>query len=123
MLYAFLCYNDEAVVESWSKEYDDSILTALDVVRDKLAAEGRLGPSARLMPTTTATFLRKGAEKLVTDGPFAETKEQLLGFYVIDCDPLEHALDVARDLARANPGAGGYEIRPLRGFAPGAIER
>ena len=47
------------------------------------------------------------------DGPFAETKEQLLGFYVVDCDDLEEALAIARELAEANPG-GAYEIRPLR---------
>jgi len=128
MLYAFLCYNDEAIVESWTKEHDDSVMAALDLVHQKLSAQGRLGPSVRLMPTTTATFLRKsdpsrGDEPLVIDGPFAETKEQLLGFYIIDCDSLEHALDVARDLARANPGAGGYEIRPLRLFQQRALER
>ncbi|HWF76273.1 MAG TPA: hypothetical protein VN694_03765, partial [Caulobacteraceae bacterium] len=44
----------------------------------------------------------------------------LLGFYVIDCENLEAALDVARDLARANPG-GSYEIRPLRFFMPGTL--
>ena len=53
------------------------------------------------------------------DGPFAETKEQLLGFYVIDCAALEEAVEVARDLARANPG-GAYEIRPIRLFMPGS---
>ena len=50
---------------------------------------------------------------MVLDGPFAETKEQLLGFYVVDCDSLEEALDFARDLAKANPG-GAYEMRPDR---------
>jgi len=53
-----------------------------------------------------------GDSRTVIDGPFAETKEQLLGFYLVDCDDLEQALDVARDLARANPG-GAYELRPV----------
>ena len=52
------------------------------------------------------------------DGPFAETKEQLLGFYVVDCDSLDGALEVARDLGKANPG-GSYEIRPIMMFDPG----
>ena len=52
------------------------------------------------------------------DGPYAETKEQLLGFYVIDCDNLDHALSIARELAAANPG-GAYEVRPVRLFLPG----
>ena len=47
------------------------------------------------------------------DGPFAETKEQLLGFYVIDCDSLDAAIATAKDLAKANPGTGSYEIRPV----------
>ena len=74
---------------------------------------------ARLLPTTAATTLRKDSEPpLVIDGPFAETKEQLLGFYVVECDDLDGALDVARDLGRANPG-GAYEIRPIGTFMPG----
>jgi hypothetical protein len=119
MLYAILCYNDEDAVFSWTKEEDDAVMAKLDVVHQKLAKEGRMGPSVRLMPTTAAVTLRKGKEPLVIDGPFAETKEQLLGFYVIDCATLEQAIDTAKDLAIANPGAGGYEIRPLRLFVPG----
>ena len=70
------------------------------------------------MPTTTATVVRAGREQVVIDGPFAESKEQLLGFYVVDCKNLDEALDVARDLGAANPG-GAYEIRPVGMFAPG----
>jgi hypothetical protein len=55
---------------------------------------------------------------MVIDGPFAETKEQLLGFYVLDCATLDEALDIARELGRANPG-GAYEIRPISLFSPG----
>jgi hypothetical protein len=73
------------------------------------------------MPTTAATTLRKSDPPLVIDGPFAETKEQLLGFYVLDCDDLEEALGVARELGQANPG-GAYEIRPLRLFLPGTLD-
>ena len=57
------------------------------------AAQKRLGPVARLMPTTAATTVRKGTEPLILDGPFAETKEQLLGFYVVDCESRESALE------------------------------
>jgi hypothetical protein len=56
----------------------------------------------------------------VIDGPFAETKEQLLGFYVIEAKGLDDALEVARGLGRANPG-GSYEIRPVGLFRPGSI--
>lgn len=119
MLYAILCYNNEDTVFSWSKAEDDAVMARLDVVHQKLAAQGRMGPSLRLLPTTAATSLRKGDEPLVLDGPFVETKEQLLGFYVIDCADLDEALQTARELAEANPGDGGYEIRPLRMFLPG----
>ena len=119
MLYAILCYNNEDVVWSWTKEEDDAVMARLDVVHKRLEAQGRIGPSARLLPTTAATTLRKGEEPLVIDGPFAETKEQLLGFYVVDVDSLDEALEIARDLTKANPGPGGYEIRPLALYLPG----
>ena len=53
------------------------------------------------------------------DGPFAETKEQLLGFYVLDCANEDAAVDAARELQRVNPGAV-YEIREIRRYIPGA---
>jgi hypothetical protein len=119
MLYAILCYNDENVVGSWSKQEDDAVMAKLTVVTDKLAKNGRLGPVARLLPTTAATTLRKGREALVIDGPFAETKEQFLGFYVVDCPSLDEAIETAKELAAANPGPGAYEIRPVGYFRPG----
>lgn len=121
MLYAILCYNAEDVVGAWSKEEDDATMARLAVVQERLAKEGRLGPVARLLPTTSATTLRKGAEPIVMDGPFAETKEQFLGFYVVDCATLDEALEIAKELAVANPGTGSYEIRPVGVFFPGAV--
>ncbi len=106
MLYAILCYNSEDVVGSWTKQEDDATMSRLAVVTDRLKKEGRLGPVARLLPTTAATTLRKGRETLVIDGPFAETKEQFLGFYVVDCAALEEVIEIARDLSKANPGTG-----------------
>ena len=115
MLYTLLCYNKEDVVWSWSKEEDDAVMAKLDVVHQKLTREGKLGPSLRLLPTTAATTLRGG--NLVIDGPFAETKEQLLGFYVIDVENLDAALDVARELSAANPTSV-YEVRPIGLYVP-----
>jgi hypothetical protein len=121
MLYAILCYNSEAVVGSWTQEEDDAVMARLNVVHERLARNGKLGPAARLLPTTTASTLMKGHQPpLVVDGPYAETKEQLLGFYVVDCSTREEALNLARDLEHANPGAGAYEIRPVRLFLPGS---
>ena len=122
MLYAVLCYNDENAVATWTKEEDDAVMARLAKVEDTMKAKGKLGPVARLLPTTSATTLRKNSgEPLIIDGPFAETKEQFLGFYTIDCDTLEEAIQFAKDLAVANPGLGSYEIRPVAVFHPSEL--
>lgn len=119
MLYAILCYNEESFTEAWSTEHDAAVMKRLTRVTDGLAAAQKLGPVARLEPTTTAATLKKGKdEPIVVDGPFAETKEQLLGFYIVDCADIDEALNVARDLSKANPGPGSYEIRPVKVYQP-----
>lgn len=119
MQYAILCYHDENVVCAWSKEQDDAVMAKLAVVHEKVARQGKLGPVARLLPTTAATTLRKDREPpIVIDGPFAETKEQLLGFYIVDAENLEEVLGITRELAEANPG-GAYEVRPVGVFKDG----
>ncbi|PJI38693.1 YciI family protein [Ferrovibrio sp.] len=125
MLYAILCYNDEATVEAWPKAKDDAVIAKRRIVTDKLAEQGKLGPILRLMNTTAATTVRYGAEPVVIDGPFAETKEQLLGLYVIDVASLEEAVEVARGMAGRNGdgGSGAFEIRPLRAFIPDTVKR
>jgi len=117
MLYAILCYNDEAITSAWTKEEDDAVMAKLQIVHDKARKNGQLGPAIRLLPTTSATTLRK-AQDLVIDGPYAETKEQLLGFYIVDVQSLDEALQIARDLGKANPG-GAYELRPISIYQPG----
>jgi hypothetical protein len=121
MLYAILCYDSEDVVCSWTKQQDDAAVDALRSVQDKLRAEGRLGPVARLLPTTTATTIRHGKEPVVLDGPFAETKEQLLGFFIVECESLEQAIETGKDLARNSIAGGVYEVRPLRTYRPGSV--
>lgn len=121
MLYAVLCYNSEEMVCAWTKEEDDAVMAKLSVVHDKWEKAGKLKPSIRLLPTSAATTLLK-AKDLVLDGPYAETKEQLLGFYIVDVADLEEGLAFARELAAANPG-GAYELRPIRLYLPGnAVE-
>ena len=120
MLYAILCYNDEKQVFSWTKEQDEAVMARLHVVHERLGREGKMGPSLRLEPTSTASTLMKGHQPpLVVDGPFAETKEALLGFYVVDVETKDEALQIAKDLEQANPGVGAYEVRPIRLFLPG----
>ena len=118
VLYAILCYHDEAEVGAWPKAKDDAVIAKRRLVTDKLAANGKLGPVARLMPTTAATTIRSGREPVIIDGPFAETKEQLLGFYVVDCATLDEAIETARQMGREESGM--FEVRPIRYFAPGS---
>lgn len=118
MMYAVLCYNNEEMVCGWSKEQDDAVMAALSKVHEKWETAGKLKPSIRLLPTSAATTLHKQKD-LVVDGPYAETKEALLGFYIIDVDNLEEGLSFARELGRANPG-GAYELRPIQLYIPGA---
>jgi hypothetical protein len=119
MLYAIFCYDSEAAVDAWSKEKDAQVMTDLGKVLTKLGDQKRLGPVARLMNTTAATTVRKGKEAVVMDGPFAETKEQLLGFYIVECESLEAAIETSKELAAASASAGAFEIRPLRMYNPG----
>lgn len=116
MQFAILCYDNEDVVCAWSKEKDDAVMQKLGVVQEGLARQGKLGPVARLGGTKQARTLRKGDKPVVLDGPFAETKEQLLGFYIVDCANMEEALEAAKELARASSSNGAFEVRPLTYF-------
>ena len=121
MLYAILCYADEETVFAWSKEEEAAVMGRLKAVQEPLAVAGKLGPTGRLMPPTAATTVRKGREgPLVVDGPFAETKEVLLGFYTVDVESLDEAIAFAKALSAANPGSTSYEIRPFYVFEPGS---
>lgn len=120
MLYAILCYHDEDVVNSWSKEEDDAVLAKRKRVQEEFVREGKMGPAIRLVPTSAATTIRtSGNEQLVLDGPFAETKEQLLGLYLVDCANLDEVVDFAKRLKEGE--ACTFEIRPLRIFETGVL--
>ena len=120
MLYAILCYADEEKVFAWSKEEEAAVMGRLHTVQEPLAKAGKLGPTGRLMPTTAATTVRKGRdEPIVIDGPFAETKEVLLGFYTVDVETLDEAIAFSKELSAVNPGSTSYEIRPFYVFHQG----
>jgi hypothetical protein len=83
-------------------------------MQEAMAERNMLGPFAKLMGTTSAVTVRgrPGSQDdavLVTDGPFAETKEQLLGFYMIECETIDEAIEAAKMLPK---NIGTYEIRP-----------
>jgi len=116
MLYSILIYVPEDLVDAMSTDDMDAHIARHLRVHDRLGEQGRLGPVVRLMPTTTAVQLRTSTTPHVIDGPFAETKEQLLGFYIVDCKSLEEAIEVARSLPSVRTI---FEIRPVKLFFPG----
>jgi hypothetical protein len=119
MLYAILAYHVEADVMSWTPAEDAALMSDLHQVHDRLTRNNQLGPAARLDGTRKAHTLRGPGAGVVLDGPFAETKEQLLGFYVVDCIDDDAAIAAARELRRVNRNAV-YEIRPIALYLPGA---
>ena len=116
MRYLLLIYQDEVAHAQWSEEQlgaEFAAYNALDDEFKKLAVEVQGGEA--LMPTNTATTVRvRNGKTLTTDGPFAETKEQLGGFYLLNCKDLDEAIKAAAKI----PGAadGSIEIRPIMEF-------
>ena len=119
MLYSILIYGSEAVVEALTEAEEGAILDKHYALQGRLKDAGRLGPFARLMPTTAAVTLRADqGETVVLDGPFAETKEQLLGLYMIECESLEEAVAQAKTLPLE---VGALEVRPVHFYGLGVL--
>ena len=118
MLYAILAFHDENEVASWTPQEDAALMVDLNKVHERLLQRGQIGPAARLGATKGACVLRGPGAGTVVDGPFTESKEALLGFYVLDCADRDAAISAARELLRVNPGAI-YEIRAIRLYRPG----
>ena len=98
----------------------EALLAEMTTYNEELVKAGIMLTGEGLHPSNKGKRVRfDGKQRTVTDGPFAETKEQLLGFFIVDCDSLEHAIETAKDLGRASSSAGSYEIRPLALFKPG----
>jgi hypothetical protein len=115
MRFAMFCYAPESV--RWPKEMDDAVMEKHNATDARLLATGQLGPSLRLMPTSTAVTVRRGVEPLVLDGPFVETKEVLLGFWVFDAASLDEAIEIAREYA-SHAAGGALELRPVMEYNP-----
>jgi hypothetical protein len=117
MLYAILAYHVEDEILSWTPETDAAVVAKVIEVQAPLRASGHFGPAARLDSTRKAHTLRGPGAGIVLDGPFAETKEQLLGFHLVNYDTEEEAIEAARQLRQVNPSAV-YEIRPVMLYVP-----
>ena len=115
MRYMFLIYSRETDIARLSAAAMDELRSAHRAVMDETRAKGIFHGAERLHPTATATTVRMdGGKPLVTDGPFAETKEQLAGYYILDCKDLDEAITWAARIPTAcKGGAGCVEIRPI----------
>ena len=119
MLYSILIYGSEATVAGWQPDVESEMLDRHADLREDLQAHGRLGTVLRLMPDTATTVRRASdAHPLITDGPFAETKEQLMGIYIVECASIAEATEAAR---RLDFESGVFEIRPITWYDPGTI--
>ncbi len=116
MNYMFLIYSQE-IAEGLPPEDAMAIMEGHRAVLGEAAAKGILVSADALKPTATATTVRgNGSGYLTLDGPFAETKEQLAGYYILNCDDLDEAIEWAKRIPTACKGATGcIEIRPLHG--------
>ena len=115
MKYALTIYGDEAQRENATPEQMQEVSQAYGAVTQEMQGKGVLVAGEGLYPTPTATTLRvREGDRQVTDGPFAETKEQLGGYYVLDVKDLDEAIEWAAKI----PGAqlGSVEIRPVMVF-------
>ena len=115
MKYAILLYGDESLDEKMSEAEMGELIAAYGVFQEKAAQRVEILGGEALMPTSMATSVRvRGGKAKRLDGPFAETKEQLGGFYVIDAADLDEAIEIAAMIPAALDGT--VEIRPIVDF-------
>jgi hypothetical protein len=117
MRYMMLIYSHED--ESATPEEMRAVASAHEAVMDETRERGIFRAADPLQPSATATTVRvQDGKALVTDGPFAETKEQLAGYYILECQDLDEALAWAAKIPTACAGgAGCVEVRPVREFS------
>ena len=120
MRYMFLIYSRERDFAEASAEDREKIKAGHWAVMDETRAKGILHGAEPLHPTATATTVRvEGGKPLVLDAPFAETKEQLAGYYILDCRDLDEAIGWAAKIPTAcRGGEGCIEIRPIADLPP-----
>ena len=115
MRYLLLIYDDEKAFTTKSQEEIGAVMGAYEKYTEDLRQTAKLEAGEALQPTMTATTVRvKNGETLTTDGPFAETKEQLGGFYMIKANDLDEAIEWAAKIPSAEYGS--IEVRPIMEF-------
>ena len=118
MKYLLMIHGDESRWPSLAPEESKAILDAYTAFGEEAEKAGVLLGGEGLQPTSTATVVRvRDGEKTVTDGPFAETKEQLGGYYLVDCKDLDEAIEWAAKIPGAETGS--IEVRPIMDYYEG----
>ncbi|HEX2046823.1 MAG TPA: YciI family protein [Acidimicrobiales bacterium] len=112
MRYALLICTDENAMLAAGAEETAAMMAEYDAFNQEMDRRGVLRGGERLRPTTDATTVRVVAgDVVVSDGPFAETKEQIAGFYLVECEDLDRAIEVASKIPAARQGS--IEVRPI----------
>lgn len=115
MRYLLLIYGDEDAYASATEDDMNATMAEYMAFGEAVTAEGILRGGDALQPSGTATTVRvRDGETLLSDGPFAETHEQLGGFYMVDCDSLDQAIAAAERIPGARTGS--VEVRPVMEF-------
>jgi hypothetical protein len=112
MQYMWLIYDDEKVWQGMSEDERNGVYGEYGAFTQSIQASGNMVAGDALQPTSTATTVRvRDGETLMTDGPFAETKEQLGGYYLIEAKDADEALAIAARIPSAKYGS--IEVRPV----------
>ena len=112
MHYLLLIYHNEAEWAKLTPAQAEPIYMQYRALREDLQKKGKYLGGSQLKPTATATTVRvRNGKRLATDGPFAETKEQLGGFFLVDASDLDEAMAIAARIPAASDGS--IEVRPL----------
>ena len=121
MRYVLAIIGGEGAMEDATPEQMAEVMGAWQAYTDELRNSGAFIAGEGLAPSAAATTIRigEGGERTTTDGPFAETKEQLGGFYLIECDNLDQALEWAKKIPAQ---AGGIEVRPVMDYEAAGME-
>jgi len=115
MQFLALIYENEAERATWSEEMNAANMKAYFDYTNAVKESGEFVAGDALMPTNTATSVRiRNGELVTTDGPFAETKEQLGGYYLLECENLDQAIESASRIPAAKNGT--VEVRPIMVF-------
>jgi hypothetical protein len=112
MRYMMLIYTDETAETRRTATQNEAIMAEYNAFTQEVRQRGNFHSGDALQSTSTATTVRLQSGKTVaTDGPFAETQERLGGFYILDCQDLDEAIELAAKIPAAKEGA--VEIRPI----------